>query len=152
MQCNNLPIPIRQGQRLRHTRSLLVLDMIDDACPNVRIQAMQQRCPYTAADKMAVATTSCPPPPWSELLGRVIAHLPFPADLPWLVLPDGSLCTAFGNDHGSTAAPTSTAGPSPACHSPSESPVLAPQAHGSRATAPTTAATVSATRAFHMNS
>ncbi|CAO2190160.1 unnamed protein product [Urochloa humidicola] len=68
------------------------------------------------------ATLPSASPPWSELLpdllGRVIAHLPFPADrssfravcrawrsaarcharqLPWLVLPDGSFCTV-GDD------------------------------------------------------
>ncbi|CAL5009181.1 unnamed protein product [Urochloa decumbens] len=74
----------------------------------------------TTPTTMAISAT--PPPPWSELLpdllGRVIAHLPFPADrssfravcrawhsaarcharqLPWLVLPDGSFCTV-GHD------------------------------------------------------
>ncbi|KAG0522084.1 hypothetical protein BDA96_07G006300 [Sorghum bicolor] len=82
-----------------------------------------------ASSTMAASASSVLPPPttspsWSqllpELLGRVIAHLPFPADharfravcrawrtaahdqvrlqLPWLVLPDGSFCITSDDD------------------------------------------------------
>ncbi|KAK3120813.1 hypothetical protein QOZ80_8BG0642090 [Eleusine coracana subsp. coracana] len=74
------------------------------------------------AETIGLSTSCCPP--WSELLpdllGRVIAHLPFPADLarfravcrpwrsaarqhvrqlPWIVFPDCSFCT-IGDDGG----------------------------------------------------